>query len=187
MTKKVKHFALKKMSEQFNNYKNRLYHDWVSKNKVPDFTGALENQRAHWKAFLEYKDSELAKQRSKKNKENAGKKKYHHKLGGGGYVSAEPKWDLIEAAMHEKGITPVADLWMLAHGAEYDASGDLIVDETKETPIPRIAILDAIADAREGRFIPDRENDKLTRALGNQEKGGRTRGKGAMTWDQGFP
>ena len=42
MTKKVKHFALKKMAEQFNNYKNRLYRDWVSKKKVPDFTGALE-------------------------------------------------------------------------------------------------------------------------------------------------
>ena len=108
--------------------------------KAPDFTGTLERQRAHWEAFLQYKDSELGECREKKNKENAGKKKYHHKLGGGGYVSAEPKWDLIEAAMREKGITQVTDdwprrvrNWMLAHGAEYDASGDLIVDETKET------------------------------------------------------
>ena len=35
----------------------KVKHFW--KNKVPDFTGALERQRAHWKAFLEYKDSEL--------------------------------------------------------------------------------------------------------------------------------
>ena len=97
MTKKVKHFALKKMAEQFNKWKNRLYRDWVDKKKVPDFTGTLERQRPHWKAFLEYKGSEKAKERSEKNKENAAKKKYHHRMGAGGYISAEPKWGKIEA------------------------------------------------------------------------------------------
>jgi nitrite reductase/ring-hydroxylating ferredoxin subunit len=57
---------------------------------------------------------------------------------------------------------------MLAHGAEYDMeTGDLIVDEKKETPIPRKQILDALADAREGKFIPDRENDELTKVCYN--------------------
>ena len=49
MTNKVKHFALKKMAEQFNNYKNRLYREYVRKNKVPDFSGTLGRQRDHWK------------------------------------------------------------------------------------------------------------------------------------------
>ena len=175
MTKKVKHFALKKMAEQFNKYKNRLYHDWQSKKKAPDFTGTLERQRPHWKAFLEYKESERAKERSKKNTENAAKKIYHHKMGAGGYISAEPKWDKIEAELRNKGITPITENWphrvrnwMLAHGAEYDMeTGDLIVDEKKETPIPRKQILDALADAREGKFIPDRENDELTKVCYN--------------------
>ena len=33
----VKHFALKKMAEQFNKYKNRLYHAYVKDKKAPDF------------------------------------------------------------------------------------------------------------------------------------------------------
>ena len=99
MTEKVKHFALKKMAEHFNNYKNRLYRAYVKNKKAPDFTGTLESQRAHWNSFLEYKDSELAKQRSKKNNDNAAKKKYHHKMGAGGYRSAEPKWDQTKSFM----------------------------------------------------------------------------------------
>ena len=109
MTKKVEHWALKKMAKQFNYYKNRLYRDWQSKMKAPDFTGTLERQRPHWKAFLEYKGSEKAKERSKKNKENAAKKKYHHKMGAGGYRSAEPKWDQAEADIRGKGITPATE------------------------------------------------------------------------------
>ena len=109
MRKAVKHFALKKMAEQFNKYKNRLYRAYVKDKKAPDFTGTLERQRAHWDSFLEYKNSELARQRSEKNKENAKKKKYHHKMGTGGYRTAEPKWDQTEAAMREKGIIPATD------------------------------------------------------------------------------
>ena len=171
MTKKVKHWALKKMAEQFNNYKNRLYREWQSKQKAPDFTGTLERQRPHWKAFQEYKGSEKAKERSKKNKENAAKKKYHHTMGAGGYISAEPKWGKIEAELRNKGITPITDgwprrcrNWILGHGAEYDMeTGDLIVDPQKEFPIPRQKILGAITDAKAGRFIPDREYDELTK------------------------
>ena len=47
-------------------------------------------------------------------------------------------------------------------------------------------ILDAIEEARSGVFQPNRENDELTRALGNPEHPGRTRGKGAIPWYEGF-
>ena len=65
---------------------------------------------------------------------------------------------------------------------EYDASGDVIVDETKETPIPRQTILDTIADAHEGRFFSDREYDELWKVLGTKEKGGIVKGRGGVTW-----
>src|SRR3954465_14503987 len=43
-------------------------------------------------------------------------------------------------------------------------------------------------DAQLGLFHPNRDNNKLTRALGNSEKGGRTRGKGVgVSWKKGFP
>ena len=47
-------------------------------------------------------------------------------------------------------------------------------------------IIDAIEEARRGEFTPNRENDELTRALGNPEHPGRTRGKGVIPWYEGF-
>ena len=41
-------------------------------------------------------------------------------------------------------------------------------------------LLVGIEEARSGVFDPKRENDELTRALGNPEHPGRTRGMGAM-------
>ena len=35
-------------------------------------------------------------------------------------------------------------------------------------------------------FEPNRENDELTRALGNPEHPGRTRGMGTIPWYEGF-
>ena len=41
-------------------------------------------------------------------------------------------------------------------------------------------VLVAIEEARSGVFQPNRENDELTRALGNPEHPRRTRGKGVI-------
>ena len=45
MTRKVKHFALKKMVELFKEWKKRLYHKYALKKKTPPFTGPLELQQ----------------------------------------------------------------------------------------------------------------------------------------------
>ena len=42
-------------------------------------------------------------------------------------------------------------------------------------------------DAQKGLFRPDRERDELWRALGNDEKGGQTGGKGGVPWKNAFP
>ena len=104
-------------------------------------------------------------------------------MGAGGYRSAEPKWDKVEADMREKGIAPATEEWphrvrnwVLGHGAQYDVeTWELIVDEKKEISKPQKANVEAVKEVREGKFIPDREHDELTKALGNPEKGGRTR------------
>ena len=44
----------------------------------------------------------------------------------------------------------------------------------------------AIEEARTGVFTPSKENDELTRSLGNPEHPGRTRGKGVVPWYEGF-
>ena len=54
--------------------------------------------------------------------------------------------------------------------------------------IPVKKIQQYIDAAQEGTFVPDRENDELTMALGNPEHPGRTRGKpGSIPWKVGFP
>jgi hypothetical protein len=103
---KVKEWALKKMATQFQAFKKRLYNDYIKKERTPDFTGQLEKTKNHWDAFVEYKASSEALQRSAKNKANTAKKKYHPVMGTGGYKSAMPKWDQTEAALIAKGITP---------------------------------------------------------------------------------
>ena len=66
---KVKDFALKKLTTQFQSFKKRLYSDYIKeKKKTPEFTGALEKIKDQWDAFVEYKESEEALERSRKIK-----------------------------------------------------------------------------------------------------------------------
>ena len=54
--------------------------------------------------------------------------------------------------------------------------------------IPVRKLKQYIEAAQQGKFFPDRENDKLTMALGNPEHPGRTRGTpGSIPWKAGFP
>src|SRR5438132_13659476 len=57
--------------------------------------------------------------------------------------------------------------------------------ETEEV-VKKIAEIQA--QVTEGSFVLDRENDILTKALGNPEHPGRTRGRGSkVPWKTGFP
>ena len=77
-------------------WKKRLWAKFLETKTPPVFEGYLAKQAAHWPAFKVYKESEEAKKLRAKNKKNADKKKYHHKLGPGGYETAVPKWDRSE-------------------------------------------------------------------------------------------
>ena len=124
---KVKDAALRKMAVAFKNHKNREWDKYVKGGrKTPVFEGTLENQRAHWDDFVKFKDSELAKERSRINKKNAEKKDKFHKLGPGGYAVAMPKWDKSEKEMEDAGATPVTKswpprvrTWFYAHGGSW--------------------------------------------------------------------
>ena len=70
-----------------------------------------------------------------------------------------------------------------------DAEGKAIYNQRhKDNPLPIEEIRKAVKDIEEGRFVPDRENDELTRALGNKEHIGRARGfYGSPPWGIAFP
>ena len=72
---KVKDAALRKMAVAFQNHKIREWAKYVNGGrKTPVFEGTLENQSAHWDDFMKFKDSELSKERSRINKDNAAKR-----------------------------------------------------------------------------------------------------------------
>ena len=72
--RKVKDAAFRKMAVAFKNHKRMTWEKYVQGGrKTPVFEGILENQSAHWDDFVKFKDSELAKERSRINKKNAEK------------------------------------------------------------------------------------------------------------------
>ena len=59
-------------------------------------------------------------------------------------------------------------------------------DEQLDIPLKKLQYY--IAAAQKGTFLPDRENDELTKALGIPKHPGRTRGTpGSIPWKVGFP
>src|SRR3989337_3856223 len=97
---KVNNAALRKMAIAFNNHKKSIWNKYVEGGKkTPEFKGTVEKQRDHRDAFVKFKESKVAQERSRINKLNAAKKIWHHKLGLGGYEVARPKWDFSEQQM----------------------------------------------------------------------------------------
>ena len=109
------------------------------------------------------------------NKANASNKKYHHKLGTGGYKTAVPKWDQSKANLLAAGVNPVtaswpdrSKHWFLGHGGSLDPkTGAAIASDAIKTVSKELE--KAMSKVQEGTFVPDRENDELTCALGNPE------------------
>ena len=102
-----------------------------------------------------------------------------------------PKWDKSEKEMEDAGVTPATKswpprvrTWFYAHGGV--GPEDRLVSKKESLKGAEQKLLDAIEAARKGVFTPNREKDELTRALGNPEHPGRTRGKGVIPWYEGF-
>jgi hypothetical protein len=199
---RIMKFALIKMAEAFKNYKKDLDRKFIKKGKTPDFTRGYAKLRHHWDDFVAYKTSSKAVERSNINKENARKKIYHHHMGSKGYAGCMPQWDALEEKFRAAGITPEpakwnerARNWFYGHGGTLDAQGKALYNQRhRDNPqgfaamLPIEKIRTSHKDVEEGRFVPDRENDELTRALGNDEHTGRARGTpGSKPWIVAFP
>src|SRR5215216_2698252 len=167
------------------------------KKKTPDFKNIqFEKIKPFWAEFVKYKTSEKAKKMSTMNKLNAANKKYHHTMGQGGYRAGIPKWEKLGNELRAKNITLETDDWVeharnwfYGHGGTLDSEGRCIYNiRHKEDPLPIERMRKAVKAIKDGDFIPDRENDELTLALGNKEHDGRTRGtRGSQPWRIGFP
>ena len=96
------------MATQFQTWKKKLYNEFVKKNLTPDFNqnSPYKKLRDDWPEFVRYKTSEKGEERVRRNQQNARQKRYHHRIGSGGYRSAIPRWESIEVDMFSKGIPP---------------------------------------------------------------------------------
>ena len=132
----------------------------------------------------------LSKQRSELAKKNV----HLHTMGSSGYAGKIPIWQKeIEDAINAGKEIPFANLdersknWMLGRRSTSSSCAELSFNksETQEV-VQKIAQIQA--QVTEGSFVPDRENDILTKALGNKEHPGRTRGiSSKVPWKKGFP
>src|SRR5438128_8546428 len=115
-------------------------------------------------------------------------------MGSSGYAASIPKWEkeLEDAIIAGKQI-PYANLddrsknWML--GRRWTSSSCAELNFNKPETVEVVNKLAEIqAQVTQGSFVPDRENDVLTKALGNKEHSGQTRGFGSKgPWKKGFP
>lgn len=186
----VKKYTLQKMAISFQTWKKQLTKNYIDKNLTPNFEDFPKLQN-HWDDFVAYKASAEGQTLSEKNKENASKKKYFHRLGPGGYKTKIPKWEKREAELIAKDVVPEtynwperSKHWFYAHGGSLDDNGTaLFGKEIREVATKLKAVID---QSSQGAFVPDRENDELTTALENPEHPGRTRGVGVVPWKEGF-
>lgn len=191
MEQALREFGKKKMAELFKSHKKRLRR-LIKLKKTPD----SEKVKNHWDEFVKYStESEEFKRRSEINKANAALKLYHQILGPGGYRANRPKWQAAEAELTSKGIRlgthgwiERCKEWFYGIGGTLDPETGKCIYKKAHLKVPIDALEKAHRDVEAGLFQPERENDELTRALGNKEHGGRTRGTaGSVPWKYGFP
>ena len=147
-----------------------------------------------WNAFVKKKSTDEAKLLSKQRSELAKKNVHPHTMGSSGYAASIPKWEkeLEDAIIAGKQI-PYANLddrsknWMLGRRSTSSSCVELSFNKLETVEV--VNKLEEIhTQVTQGSFVPDRENDVLTKALGTKEHPGRTRGFGSkVPWKKGFP
>jgi hypothetical protein len=127
--------------------------------------------RDDWPEFVRYKTSEECEERMRRNQHNARQKVYHHKMGSGGYRSAIPKWQRMEADLLAKGIHPFSLEWPECSKNWFFANGESLDPQTRELVIGgkiRIVaqrLIDIVDASASGSFVPNREKDELMYTL----------------------
>ena len=80
---------------------------------MPNFNtrGPLAKFRPYRNDFVQYKTSKEGEEWVRRNQDNIRQKVYLHGMGSGGYATAIPKWEKIEADILAKGITSESLNW----------------------------------------------------------------------------
>jgi hypothetical protein len=180
------------MASCFKNFKTELAKH-LEKDTEPDWKNEFFNQQQYRDEFRNYRLSKKAKEKTRKNKKNSAKNLHPHRFGSRGYLKKIPEWDRQDWELVARGVTPQTAKWelrasryLLGRGASWNPNGSLrsSASEDHRDLTQKVAVLHD--EAAQGRFISNREKDVLTRALGNNEHPGRTRGAGVVPWQIAF-
>ena len=185
----AKQNALKTMGKSFRGWKSELNKEFVKKNLVP-FNKYGKITPDQWAEFVRQKTTPEAIKLGESFKHLAKKNKHHHHLGSSGYAPKIPEWRRQEEEAARAGKpNPLENCdersrnWVYARSQRTE-SGDLAFNSPETMEVTQT--IQGLA--KEGSLEPDRENDLLTKALGNKEHPGRTRGIGSKVgWKHGFP
>ncbi|KAL9684772.1 hypothetical protein QQ045_022213 [Rhodiola kirilowii] len=192
---RYKEQEVKYASSAWRNFKSRLATDYIfGKKKDEDPTKEYQYiDSAQWKEFVEHRLSEDARKLSAQNKALAGKNKYAHIMGRGGYRKVkevlinEKLADLIAQGVIEEGATPSITV------ERYEVWKRARLKKNKEFVTPRVRLVaenidQLVEKSSQGSFSPHGRHDILTEAIGTLEYPGRTRGVGThVPWKIGFP
>src|SRR6266498_3591619 len=165
---------MKTVNKAFKDWKSDLNMDYVQKSRSPFEKYGMITLN-DWAAFVEKKSTEVAKLLSKQRSELAKKNVHPHTMGSSGYAGKIPIWQKeIEDAINAGKEIPFANLdersknWMLGRRSTSSSCVELSFNKPKtQEVVQKIAQIQA--QVTEGSFVHDREDDILTKALGNPE------------------
>lgn len=187
-------YALKKMGDRWRQWKSDLNRDYVQKN-LPPFTDYGHISQSDWDTFVADHTTAEALALRKKMSELAKKNRYPHRLGSSGYAGHVDQWREIEQRFAAAGkpllVDPMVErsknwVWARSTGQVSD-EGDILF-ETPDIEEVTTNLQQIVEKERSGQFVPRRERDQLTAALGTAEHSGRVRGLSSKTsWKVGFP
>nr|BAD23551.1 hydroxyproline-rich glycoprotein-like [Oryza sativa Japonica Group] len=157
-------YALKKMGDRWRQWKSDLNRDYFR--RIPPFTDYGHISQADWDT-----------------------------LGSSGYAGHVDQWREIEQRFAAAGkpllVDPMVErsknwVWARSTGQVSD-EGDILF-ETPDIEEVTTNLQQIVEKERSGQFVPRRERDQLTAALGTAEHSGRVRGLSSKTsWKVGFP
>ncbi len=187
-------FALQTIAHRWRQWKSDMNTHYVQKNKTPfEEWGTIS--AVEWDKFVAKMTTPEALERRKKMSDLTKKNIYPHRLGSSGYAGHEKKWRATEEKFAAEGkpliVQPLNKrtrnwVWARTSG-QVTEEGEMLLDcpdiQNVTTSLQQI-----VQKEKTGEFVPRRQHDELTEALGTVEHSGRVRGQSCRTnWKVGFP
>src|SRR6266540_2650702 len=184
--------SLHTIGKCWRNFKHRLLMDFMKTNKLPLGLYPFVSE-SEWEEFCRLKSSEEFQSESLKGRELAKKNRHPHLLGTSGYVGAKKKWAKKDEEAEKYDHEPIFSDFTEERGRNWcrarvkvTPSGECVWLSPEEEEVYK-KMVGLKEQASQGSFVPQRERNILSEAIGTKEPTGRTRGlKNLASWGKAF-